>query len=210
MKSIVLIGAGGHGVSCVEVIESTGKWKIEGFVDTQERVGERLFGYEIIATDADIPALVSHFGAALITVGYITNLEMRRRLFYTFREAGFELPVITASTATISRQAELGDGTIAMHHGFINAGAQVGENCIVNTGAIIEHNVVIADHCHISTGALVNGGCSVGEGCFIGSGAVLMNGVSISPGCIIGAGAVVTKDLTNPGVYTGCPAGKKR
>ena len=36
MKKIVLIGAGGHGVSCADVIEAENKYKIYGFVDNKK------------------------------------------------------------------------------------------------------------------------------------------------------------------------------
>jgi len=206
VRSIILIGAGGHCVSCINAIESTGEWQIAGLVDLQERIGARLLGYEVIGNDDELTELSAHFEAALITVGQILSSSIRRRLFLAARVSGFELPTIIASTAQISRHVNLGCGTIVLHHGFVNAGAQVGENCILNTGAIIEHNVTIGNHCHISTGAIVNGNCIVGDDSFIGSGAVLINGIHLVQGCIVGAGAVVTEDLHEAGIYIGRPA----
>jgi sugar O-acyltransferase (sialic acid O-acetyltransferase NeuD family) len=209
VKPIILIGAGGHCASCVEVVESADEWSIAGLVDTPERLGASLLGYGVIATDLELAALAARFGAALITVGQVGAPGPRRRLFDAARDAGFALPVIVASTSRISRHAAIGDGTIVMHRSFVNAGARIGLNCILNTGSIVEHDSIVGDHGHVSTGVIVNGGCSVGDCVMIGSGAVLLSGVSVAPGCIIGAGAVVTKDIREAGVYVGCPARRK-
>jgi len=209
VRPIILIGAGGHCASCIEAIESTGEWEITGLVDKQERIGARLLGYEVMGNDSGLSELAQRFGAALITVGQIESSTLRRRLFLAARSSGFELPVITASTARVSRYANIGYGTIVLHHAFVNAGAQVGENCILNTGTIIEHDAVVGGNCHVSTGAIVNGDCIIGDGSFIGSGAVLRNGICLVAGCVVGAGAVVTKDLHEAGIYVGCPARRK-
>ena len=36
MKKLILIGAGGHAKSCIDVIESTQKFKILGFIDNKK------------------------------------------------------------------------------------------------------------------------------------------------------------------------------
>ena len=35
-KNIILIGAGGHATSCIDVIESTNKYKIVGLIDNKK------------------------------------------------------------------------------------------------------------------------------------------------------------------------------
>jgi len=210
MPSIILVGGGGHCKSCVEVLSSIGDWEIAGIVDSPERVGEKVLGYEILGCDSDLPRLARRYGAARVTVGQIESKDVRRRLFEAARAAGFRMPAIFASTALVSARSSVGEGTIVMHRAFVNAEASVGVNCIVNSGAIIEHEARIGAHCHVSTGAIVNGSCSIGEGSFVGSGAVVKNGVSIAPGCVVGAGAVVTRDLAESGVYAGSPARRIR
>ena len=51
MKDIVLIGAGGHAASCIDVIESEGRFRIAGLVGVKSELHLRLCGYEVIATD---------------------------------------------------------------------------------------------------------------------------------------------------------------
>jgi sugar O-acyltransferase (sialic acid O-acetyltransferase NeuD family) len=208
MEKIILLGGGGHCTSCIEVLESSGQWSILGFVDVPENRGRALLGYPFLGSDDDLPSLTARCKNVLVTVGQVRFSDVRSRLFERGKNAGCVFPVVTASSAIVSRRAEIGEGTIVMHRAFVNAKSIIGRNCIINTSAAIEHDAVIGDHCHVSTGALVNGGCIVGSGCLIGSGAVLLQGRRVVDGCIVGAGSVVVHSLEEPGVYVGCPARK--
>jgi sugar O-acyltransferase (sialic acid O-acetyltransferase NeuD family) len=208
VKQIFFIGGGGHCASCIEVVESTGDWKISGIVDMPEKRGNALLGYPYIGTDADLHDLVREYQNVLVTAGQIVSTDTRRRLFTLARNAGAVFPVIVASTARASGHSTIGEGTILMHGVFVNAGARVGANCIVNTGSIIEHNTIVGDHCHVSTAACVNGDCQIGESVFIGSNAVVHNGVYIPSYCLIAAGSVVRRSIVDVGTYAGNPAKK--
>lgn len=207
---VLLIGGGGHCTSCIDVIESTGKWRIGGIVERAGADRGSVMGYPVIGEDADLPALRRRYAHALVTIGQIESAAARVAVAGVLRELGFSLPVVVSGLARVSRTARVAPGTVVMHGAVVNALAEIGENCIINTHAVVEHEAVIGTHCHVSTGAVINGGCRVGERCFIGSGAVLMNGISVSAGCVVGAGSLVTADLTESGTYWGSPARKHR
>lgn len=206
-RPILLIGGGGHCVSCIEIIESIGDWSIAGIIDVRERVGQMILEYRIIGSDEDLASL-SKFRYATIAVGQLKTSAVRERVFGVALDAGFDFPVLASPTAAVSRHAVIGRGTMVFHHATVNGGARVGENCILNTGSIVEHDAIIGDFSHVSTGALVNGGCIVGRGCFVGSGAVLKHGVRLGDGVVLGAGSVAIRDIQDPGVYVGNPARK--
>ena len=171
-KEIILIGGGGHCKSCIDVIESDGRFTIAGIVD--QKVGsESLCGYRYIGVDSDLNKLKLEYDFALVTVGQINTSVIRRKLFDQLKSIGFKLPVIVSTRAYISKYATLGEGTIVMHDALINAGVLVGRNCIINTKALIEHDVNVGDHCHVSTGAIINGSATIGEGTFIGSNSIV-------------------------------------
>ena len=202
--NIILIGGGGHCKSVIDVAESAG-YNILGVLDMPEEVGKSVLDYKVIGTDDDIPQYADK-AEFMITVGFIKNPAIRVRIYNKVKEAGGKFATIVASTAHVSRYATLGEGTVVMHQGVVNAGAQVGANCIINTFCNIEHDAVIGDQCHISTGTMVNGDCKVGERVFIGSQSVLANGITVGDDIIIGAGSVVRKSISEKGVYAGNPA----
>jgi len=195
-EKIILIGGGGHCKSCIDVIEQAETFHIAGIVDVPEKLHQKILDYEIIATDDDMPDLVKKYENFLITLGQIKSPEKRIRIFQTLKESGAKLPVIISPLAYVSKHAEIGDGTIIMHHALINAGAKIGSNCIINSKALIEHDAIIGDHCHIATNAVINGGVKVGAGSFFGSNAVSKEYIEIGENSIIGCGAKIIKNVS--------------
>lgn len=196
---LILIGAGGHAGSCIDVIEEQGHFKIAGMIGLPEQKGVANFdyGYDVIGTDSDLDRLAKIIRHALIAVGHIKSAEHRIRIYHQLVRLGYELPVIIAPTAHVSRHAKIGPGTIVMHGAIVNAGASVGNNCIINSRALIEHDARIEDHCHISTGAILNGNVSIGAGSFIGSGSIIKNGVTVGANCLIGMGVGLRHNLND-------------
>jgi sugar O-acyltransferase (sialic acid O-acetyltransferase NeuD family) len=194
-QEIILIGGGGHCKSCIDVIEMEERYHIAGIVDLPEKLHQRVLGYEIIATDDDLPELAGKYDCFLVTVGQIKSPEPRIALFEKLKGLGLEMPTIVSPLAHVSRHARVGAGSVVMHYACVNAGAVVGDNCIINTMALIEHDAVIGDHCHVSTAAVINGEAKIGRGTFFGSGAVCREGVNIGEGSIVGCGVCVLRDL---------------
>ncbi len=201
--SLILIGAGGHARSCIDVIEQQDHYQIAGLVGLLEQKHTQHHGYAVIATDNDLPELVKTYPYALVSVGQILTADSRIRLYQQATQLGFQWPVIIAPTACVSRHAMVGMGTILMHNAIVNAGASVGNNCIINTCALIEHDAVVGDHCHISTGAILNGGVCIGAGSFIGSGSLIKEGVTMGQGCLVGMGLTVRHNLKNHTRFVG-------
>lgn len=204
MNTLILIGGGGHCKSVIEAAESAG-YSILGVLDMPEEVGKEILSTKVIGTDDDIPSYVDK-AEFVITVGFIKNPAIRKRLYNKVKEAGGKLATIIASTAHVSKYATIGEGTVIMHQAFVNAGAKVGNNVILNTFTNVEHDAVIGDQCHISTGTMVNGDCKIGANCFIGSQSVLANGITIGDDIIVGAGSLVRKSISIKGIYSGNPA----
>jgi len=93
---------------------------------------------------------------------------------------------------------------------IMRLGARIGRGAILNSNCTVEHDTQIGDWVHVAPGVTISGGVTVGPLSMIGVGAVIIEGKRIANGCIIGAGAVVVHDLTEPGVYVGCPARRIR
>jgi len=192
VKKLVLIGAGGHAKSCIDVIETQGIYQIIGFLDLPEKDCTRLLDYPKLGSDDLIPELAkdqNHF--FLVAVGQILSPENRTRIYGMIKKAGGQLATVLSPLAHISKHAKIGEGTVVMHHAMVNANVDIGVNCIINSKALIEHDCVVKDFCHVSTGALVNGNVIIHPGTFIGSGAVLSNGLEIKEFSVVHLGAIV-------------------
>lgn len=192
--SILLLGAGGHARSCIDVLEQEGRFAVAGLTGLAAEVGTSVLGYPVIGTDDDLPELLRACEAALVTVGQIKSPEIRIRLFTMIEAASSATPAIVSPRAYVSRHATVGEGSIVLHGAVVNAGARIGRNCIVNSLALVEHDAVIGDHCHIATTAAVNSGVRIGSGSFIGSGTVVRQGVGIGERCVIGMAQRISAD----------------
>lgn len=95
---------------------------------------------------------------------------------------------------------------------------QIGNNVTIRFGSTIARNVIIADNVFISPNVMTiysdhkgkksKGFIVIGKGTFIGTNAVIQAGVKIAPKTVVGALSLVTKDILEPGIYTGIPAKK--
>ena len=199
---IILIGAGGHAKSCIDVIEQQDKFKIAGLIGKKEELGRKVCGYSIFGIDNDLPELFKKYTNAHISIGQI-DTGKRNNIYNQILNLGFSLPTIISPNAYVSDHADIGNGSIVMHGVIINAGVKIGNNCIINTKALIEHDVQIDDGCHISTNSILNGNVKIGTGSFIGSSACIKNNISIGRNCIIGMGLSVRQDVEDKSRFTG-------
>ena len=196
-ESILLIGAGGHAKSCIDVIEQENKYKIAGLVGLPHEVGTNVLGYSVLGSDEALSELLQKYKIVLITIGQIKTATPRIRLFEQVRQMACLLPSIVSPRAYVSPHAKLAEGSIVMHDVVINAGADIGQNCIINTKALIEHDAKIADHCHISTASVINGDVRIGRGTFMGSGCHVRQSLTIGENCLIGMGQIVLTDCND-------------
>ena len=201
-KKILIVGAGGHSKSVIDVIESTKKYVIIGLIDNNFKMKNRkIFKYSILGNDKDLKAIRTRCKLATIAIGQIKNAQKRIDNFKLLKKLKFDLPKIFSTKAYISKNTKVGDGTVVFHGTHINAGSTVGKNCIINTRCIIEHDVKIGDHCHVSTGAILNGGVILGNNSFVGSGSVIKENVRIGKNCIVAAKTFLKKNLEDNTIY---------
>lgn len=206
---IILIGGGGHCKSVIDVIEQENKFEIIGVIDIKEKIGNSVIGYNVIGSDDDIEKLSKTCKNFLITFGQGKSNDFRKNTFSKLKSLNLNLPIIQSPYSHVSKHSSIGEGTVVMHGVIVNAGSKVGANCILNTQCLIEHDVEVGNHCHISTKATLNGAVKFGDSIFAGSSCVIKDGMSICDNVIIGTGATVVKNISEPGIYVGCPAKKQ-
>ena len=193
-KNIVLFGAGGHAISCIDVIEATKDFKILGIYDESAKAKiDCLLDYKILGCDSDFLNNPQKNKYVLISFGFIKNPIPRLNLIGELNKLKVNFATVLSPHAYISKSASIGSGTIVMHGSIINSGSRIGENCIVNSNTLIEHGSRIKSNCHISTGAIINGDVNIGENTFIGSGAIIFPGVNVPNNSVIPAGSVIKK-----------------
>jgi len=190
MKNIIIIGSGGHAVSCLDVIISSKKYKVKGYISNKKNnilskkikwLGNDDYINNIKKSDYVIIAFAN--------IGK-KNLNNRIKIFDKLKKKNCKLPVIISKNSYVSKETKIGEGTIIMHNVVINAKVEIGKNCIINTKSLVEHDTIIGDHCHVSTGVIINGSCIILSNTFLGTGSVILNNVKCKKK-IISAGQII-------------------
>lgn len=188
MKDIILVGYGGHAKSVADCIERTKEYNIIGYTDFCEHNSH----YEYLGTDDVLEKLFEDgIRYAAVGVGYLGKGRIRENLYNRLKRIGYELPVITDPSATVSMTAEVEEGTFIGKSAIVNAEAKIGTMAIINTKALVEHECEVGDFSHIAVGAVLCGQVKVGRGAFVGANATVIQCGTIGEGSIIPAGVTV-------------------
>jgi acetyltransferase-like isoleucine patch superfamily enzyme len=108
----------------------------------------------------------------------------------------------------IQKDVSIGARTRVQSHSFVCELVTIGADCVVAHGVMFINDLY-------RTGGPARGdraqwkSTRIGDRVSIGSNATVLP-VTICDDVVIGAGSVVTRDITEPGIYAGNPARKKR
>lgn len=149
MKSLLIIGAGGHGKVVAEIAKDIGYEHI-AFLDDNAP--------EAIGKVSEIEKFKSQYRDAFVGIG---NNKLRDELIKKLKDCGYNIPILIHPSAYVSRTAKIDIGTVVEPKAIVNANSHVGTGCIISVGAIVDHDVDIGECCHVNAGAIVKAGGKV-------------------------------------------------
>ena len=200
MKSVIIIGASGHGKVVADIVRKSGD-RVYGFLDDNTELKDTFLGFPVLGT-IDNYEKYKDIAEFIIAIG---DAKIRDAISKKIQNVNIYTAI--HPTAVISDlDVTIGIGTVIMANAVVNSGSRVGEFCIINTGAIVEHDNIIEDYVHVSVGAKLAGTVYVGKYTWIGIGAVVSNNLKICENCVVRAGAVVIENIIRSGNYQGVPA----
>lgn len=207
LKSIILLGGGGHAKVLVDLITQRGDYEIVGILDPELKFGTYLKGYDVLGTDKELPKLRDQgIQFVAVAVGCIKCTLLRRTLFNQSQGLNFQIPALIHPRAIISAGVEVSDGVQIMAGAIIQTDTTLGEGVVINTGVQVDHDCRIGNHAFLSPGVILSGGVTIGDNAFIGAGAVVIQGINIGDNAVIAAGAVVIQDVEDGALVKGVPA----
>lgn len=146
MKSLLIIGAGGHGSVVAETATVCGYEKID-FLDDNSP--------DAIGNTDQLEELQGFYDGVIVSIG---NNEIRRELTHRIREVGAPMVSLIHPRSFIAVSAKIGAGSIVLPGAIVHSNAIIGSGCIISIGALIDHDAVVEDFSHINTGAIVGAG----------------------------------------------------
>lgn len=202
MKSLAIIGAGGHGKVVADTAELLGWGDIQFF----DAVWPQRESNGVWPIKGDVPALIEQlhqFDGVVVAIG---NNRTRLEICGHILNAGGNLTCIIHPSAYISRHTNISAGTVIFAKAVVHPGSSIGLAAIINTAATVDHDCRIGDGVHLSPGVHLSGEVCIDDRSWIGVGAVVKQQIKIGRDVIVGAGAAVVKDIPNHLTVVGVPA----
>ena len=200
MKSLAILGAGGHGKVVAEAAELS-EWQDIIFFDDKFPNQTKISKWVIKGNSDSFFLHAEQFDGIHVAIG---NNKIRREKLKKHNPKN--LVSIIHPSSIISASAKIGIGTSIFAGVVINSDAFIDKGVILNTSCTIEHDCEVHSFAHICPGVKLAGSVSVGSNSMIGIGTSVIQNLSIGCNVVVGAGSVVTSDIPPETLAAGVPA----
>jgi sugar O-acyltransferase (sialic acid O-acetyltransferase NeuD family) len=192
MKSLALVGAGGH---AREVMAQMDK-NLVCFVDDE-------------FSDTNAKPL-SEFDPnkykLLIAVG---DSKLRMDMYAKLPKSTEFFSFIHPTANIMSKSVQIGSGCFIGAYSILTCNISVGNHVLLNRCNQISHDNILEDFVSLMPNVSLGGKVLLQKGVFLGANSSVKENVRISEKIVIGMHSLVTKSLDETGVYFGVPAKKQ-
>ena len=199
---LALFGAGAMGREFRMIAEESKEWSGIVFIDdhakTEELAGCPVYSFQKFRTQFRPEGV-----RFVVAIG---EPKFRLDAYERMIRAGYSGGLLVHSSAYISPDARVGEGTAVCRGVYIGSQASVGRNCYLSGNASVGHDAVVGDHTRLGVNAFVGGHTVIGENAFIGAGALLKDRIHIGSSSVVAMGAAVFEDVPDCVTMVGNPA----
>ena len=197
MKTIIIIGAGGHAAELRDYINHNNSERplerivVLGYIDDDENNYKH---YEF--SEEYLGSIKNHkVRKDVFYLMGIANLDYRRSIIELFKSKEGKFIGLIHPTAIISPTAEFGEGVVISHNASVGAKVKIGNFNMLNSRCTIGHDTVMGDYNFISPQVAISGNTIIGNENLIGTNSCTIPGMSIGNRNKIAAGMVVYKPV---------------
>lgn len=158
IKSLFIVGAGGHAKVVAELVQEMPDFRLSGFYDDAVTIGTELFpGLPVLGKTSDIPKTFDDF--FVVAIG---NNVIRQQWFETLRMRGKAASLVHPK-AIVSCGAIIGEGSVVLPGAVISFGAHIGCNSIIGSLCHIDHETFIGDHVYLRASTIIGSNSRIGD-----------------------------------------------
>lgn len=202
MPRLCILGGGGHGEVAADIANLQG-WGEIFFVDPKWPAALKNGEFDIVGDDDTLFDLKTSVDGFFVAIG---DSIVREKKILWLRKNGFNVISLIHPSASISKSASIGLGTIVMAGVTINSSVKVKDGVIVNTNSSVDHGCYVEKFSHICPGVNIAGDVVIGQHTLLGIGACVVESVKIGEHVTVGAGSVVLSDIKSRSKVVGAPA----
>lgn len=202
MSRLAILGASGHGKVVAETAESLG-WREVIFFDDVWPILQQNGVWPVQGNTKTLMETLDKFSGVIVAIG---DNQIRQKKTKELIELNAKLVTLVHPSATVSKYATIGLGSVIFAGAIVNAGAHVGLGAILNTSCSVDHDCILGEAIHISPGARLAGSVTVGDLSWVGIGASVKQKINIGSKAIVGAGAAVVHHVVAGDTVVGVPA----
>lgn len=188
-KTLLILGAGGHGKSVAESALLSGEWSEVIFLDDGWPGLRAAVGCDVVGKIADIGRIAHRCQGAIAAVG---NVTVREHWINFIEQEELKLVSVIHPTAWVSPSATVGAGTVVMAGAVVGTVSEVGWGAIINANATVDHDVVMEELSHVGVGVQLASGVHVGARAWLQAGSSCGYNVKIEDGMTYGPGTVLS------------------
>ena len=199
---LALFGAGAIGREFKLMADGSEEWDEVVFIDDHAET-EQLYGCPVYRFQQFRTRFSPEEARFIIAIG---EPKFRLEAFERMKRAGYAGGRLIHPSASISPDAEIGEGTAVCHDAFVGSQARIGRNCYLSRNVSVGHDAAVGDHTRLGVNAFVGGHAAIGENVFIGAGALLKDRIHIGQASVVAMGAAVFEDVPDSVTVIGNPA----
>ena len=202
-KSLIIIGAGGHGKVVADCARVTGQFDSIRFLDGKYPEFLHVADWNIVGHQDDYADFNDKNTWYFVAIG---SNSTRHKWQQKLLSNDHKIATLVHPNACVAQGVVIGEGTLILAGCVINILSEIGAGCIINTGATVDHDCSIGEFCHIAPGVSLAGAVNLGGEVFIGVGSNVIQCISIGDKSTIGAGSTVLHNMPVNVTAVGTPA----
>jgi sugar O-acyltransferase (sialic acid O-acetyltransferase NeuD family) len=205
LKTLFIIGSGGHTRSVLSAAKLMDKWGKFKIIDLNfNNQSEIILGAQVLPVEA-LPNKLDFLNHdVFISVG---DNKKREEIFTKFNFDISSYTNIIHPKSYIDKHSKMGLGNYFGQFSNIGSEVEVGNFNIINTHANLEHEVKVGNFNHLAPSSCICGRSKLSNNIFIGCNSVVIEKINVAKNNYIGAGTVVIRSIIKEnGKYIGIPA----
>ena len=210
-QNIVVIGTGGSSLDILDTIDDLNRtnsrtaYRCTGFLDDNDSLwGKLLHGVPVLGPLLHASELKDCY--FVNGIGTATNFWKKDAIIAKTGIPQEKFATIVHPSASVSKSASLGWGTVVFQHVTITTNVKIGSHVIILPNSVISHDDIVGDYSCITGGVCVSGGVRIGQSCYLGSNSTVIGNIEVGDYSLIGMGSVVLESVPPNCVFVGNPA----